>query len=263
MLWQYLAAFSQKKWNAAQAVALPKTITPLAGLSERSALEIGPVPLILAQAAGSLLKTITGQHSVSAVGQMNHTGMTFYRVYLSNDPGTFIHLAVAQNDPKSILESRIYQPYKQLIVPYSTMAQAAAAGGSPDQSWEMWLLDNDDPSIGGMIGCPVMLGDAADDPRANEPGIDPSTLGIPYARTWSANNGLRIPPLSVNEYMLRADGDKTVMQHQMMHYGRALDTETDEFLLVSAVTNDTGSSLNTWLGMDIKIDDLIVYPSAE
>jgi hypothetical protein len=277
MLWQFLTA----KWDAAgtQAIQLPKSITPLDGLSERSVVEISPVPILLAKGAGSLLKPINGRHMVSAVGlysismndDPNANRTNFFRIYLSNDPGTFIQLAVAPSEPKVVLESRLYQPYNQMEMPYNTMAEAQQAGGSPDQAWEFWLLDDPDPAIGGIIGCPDMLGKAVDDPQwadrhdVNGQLLDPNdqtVFGISYHRTWAAADGRRIAPIVATEYVMKADGKTGRVDYKMMHYGRSLDANADEFLLVAAAGIDGGSSLNTWLGINITVEDLIIYPSA-
>lgn len=243
-LWQYLTV----KWDTGQVAKLPKTITPVDGLYQRSSLILSPVPLLLAQGAGSKIRPISGQQSVFAVGTMKARGMTFFRVYL--DEGTFIHLAVEDTSPATILESRVYQSYQELDIPYELMAEARQFGGSDDQSAEFWLLDNPDPSVGGIIGCPTMYGKQDDGP-------------IAYARTWAKTDGRRIAPERITEYILKSDGVTGVSEHQTMHYGRGLDPETDEFLLVSMVMIDgTRRSLNVWLGMDIKVNNLTVYPSA-
>lgn len=252
MLWKYLVA----EWNASTAVtaSLPKTITPIDGLYQRSALELSEIPLILAQDAGSLIKPIKGNHLVPAVGRFDHQGMTFFRVYLSNDPGTFIHLAVTQADPKNILECRIYQPYSELIVPYASYDAAQQAGSYNPQTgeggetcWEFWLLDNPDPNLGGIIGCPVVSGKVQDGE-------------LQYQRTWYQNDARRVPAEVVKEYILKSDGTTGVIDHQMMHYKRALSPTIDEFYLISAATTDGSiSSLNIWLGMDISLADLRVF----
>lgn len=257
MFWQYFEAIAKKQW-AGPAPQLPKTITPIEGLSQRAALEINSVPIILASGAGSLIKNFPGHHSVVAVGKMAHTGMDFYHVYLSNDPGTYIRLVVAQTDPKTILESRIYQRYDEKVIPYQTVAEATQAGDEEPKSAEFWLLDNPDPNIGGLIGCPIMPGKFDDG-------------NIQYQRTWASENRLRIQPFIMTEYILGMDGSTSVVSHQTMHYGRGLTDSQSEYLLVSMVGQDGGArnSLNSWLGMDIEVSDttgrpdLTVYPSTE
>jgi hypothetical protein len=256
--WAYFKGLIDKEWDdlTTPVQKLPRTITPLSGLSQRAALAVNPVPLILATGAGSLIKSFPGQHSVIAIGKISHTGMDFYRVYLSNAPDSYLHLAVAQDNPTAILESRIYQPYSELILPYQTVEQANRhRAPDDDQSYlsaEFWLKDDDDPAIGGLIGCPVMPGKVEDG-------------SIGYPRTWVAEaNNMRIPPVFVTEYILDRKGGTPVHQHQMMHYGRALNAEIDEYLLVAAVSEKGGASqsLNMWLGMEVKLDDLTIYPSA-
>lgn len=257
MFWQYFEAMVNKRL-AGPAQKLPKTITPIDGLSQRAALEINPVPVILAGSAGSLIKNFPGRHNVAAVGKMTNTGMDFYHVYLSNDPGTYIRLVVAQNDPRTILESRIYQRYDEKVIPYQTVAEAQQAGDEEPKSAEFWLLDDPDPNVGGLIGCPIMPGKFEDG-------------NIQYARTWAAENRLRIQPIIMNEFILGMDGSTSVVNHQTMHYGRALTDDQSEYLLVSMVGQDGGvrNSFNSWLGMDIQVSDntgrpdLTVYGSTE
>jgi hypothetical protein len=177
-----------------------------------------------------------------------------YRAYLSQSESAFIHIATTVTDPKKILECRLYQPYKEIgtgdIIDgltdkiYNTAAEAAAAGWGPDHSWEFWMLDNPDPAVGGFLGCPVMVGKDTD----NTPH---------YQRSWVANNA-RINPIIGVERLLHADGHPAQIEHQMMHYGRALSGGVFEYMMVSKLATDVDDSLMMWIGLDIKPEDLTI-----
>lgn len=240
MLFKLLSAMAQKRWTAATSTTPPPphTETPLADVTQRSMIEISTVPLILAGAAKSLLKPIPGRNIVTAIGGLSFLGHKFYRVYLSQGEGAFLHLVVA-TDPKKILECRLYQPYHEIV---------PEKNGKDEKDWAFWLLDNPDPKFGGMIGCPIMQG-------KNEDG------GIQYQRSWVPSNPQRIQPYIVAEVVLDIEGHYSTFQHTMMHYERQLNDTLKEFLLVSAVENLGEASVNMWLGMDIETTDLSIYPA--
>jgi hypothetical protein len=238
MLFQMLSAMAQKRWAASTSSTPPppRTVTPLADLTQRGMVEISSIPLILAEGANSLLKPLPGRNIVTAIGRLDYNSLHFYRVYLSQGDGAFIHLAVG-SDPKKLLECRLYQPYYEVVPQQS---------GANELSWEFWLKDNPDPQVGGMIGCPVMQG-------KNEDGA------IPYQRSWLAG-GLRVQPVLATENLLDIDGNNTRFSHTMMHYGRRLNDTVNEYLLASAVETPDSASVNMWLGIDIEVSDLTIYP---
>lgn len=247
---QLFAAIVRKRLQAATVNTPPAvhTDTPIASLTQRSRIDISTVPIILARGSGSLIDIITGSNIVSAIGKLSlpigapsfshpeQSYIDFYRLYLSQADGVFLHLAVSRNDPKTVLECRLYQPYHR-IVPTSK------------EEWEFWLLDNPDPNVGGMIGCPIMPGKDDDGP-------------LQYTRTWIASNQ-RIEPFGVAESIVDEQGDITTMSHTMMHYARPLtDPKLAEYLLVSVVETygATEAAVYMWLGVDVDQSDLTAYP---
>lgn len=258
-LWKLFSTIVKKRWEEANVVPPPKTSTPMADLNQRSAVAIDSVPIILAEGAKSLVKHLPERGTVTAVGLMYYGNIEYYRVYLSQSDGCFLHLATKfQNiDPiRKILECRLFQPYHEIIPESATPEEARHRMGlSPEtkideaMTWSFWLLDNPDPNVGGMIGCPVMQGKEEDG-------------NIQYQRSTMQING-RVMPLLVAEKVVDSVGGEILLHHQMMGYQRTLDDgKTLEYLLVSAVLQpgqpDT-MSINMWIGIDIKPADLTVY----
>jgi hypothetical protein len=298
--WQYFSAVAKKQLVASTpAKPLVFTKTPIQDLTQRSFVELDGVPFILSNAAGSLFRDISGNHSIIGVSKLNYIEHDFYRAYLSNDAGSFIHLGVHPSKPNDILECRIYQPYNEIIplwgnreeqvvtlnthswwrsgdidypvtvlpdeyvregVEYQYITYNDADGktwniGVPkdqivyttdevDESlnWEFWLLDNPDPNIGGMIGCPIMQGKNED--------VDADGNTYQYSRTWVASNQ-RIDPVVTTELMIDVNGETTFFKHTMMHYSRPLNNDDIEYLLVSCVETDGLAYVSMWLGLDI------------
>jgi hypothetical protein len=124
-----------------------RTPTPLR-LSQDSALAISITPLILAEAAGALFKSdFPTDHTVVAVGQMKFSGLTWYRVYLSQPEGSFVHLAAKGND---LLETRLYRVYDAI--------PRANEPAMTQDDWEFWLAGNrnlDQSSLSGIVASSV------------------------------------------------------------------------------------------------------------
>jgi hypothetical protein len=260
----------------------------LAGMTQRSAVKIEPIPLIMTQTSGSLITNISGRNIVTGVGKLRYKGHLFYRIYLSQGEGTFIHLAVQESAPLKILECRLYQPYHEIIPIYACTAEEAAAmetsppaeliapvGTDFDQIWSFWLKDDSDPNVGGMLGCPMMPGKNPEIdeitgefkiPLDQNPGIDPAT-SQPwlYTRTWVPSNQRIMPTISI-ETVVDVDGGAAMVNHQMMAYARKLGTtEFFEYMLVSVSQTDAGhaeASVNFWLGMEIDAAHLTIYPAS-
>lgn len=255
MLFKLFSAMAQKRWTAATDHTPPpaRTLTPIADMTQRSAINISPIPVILAQGAKSLLKPLPEHHVIIAIGRLAYGGLGFFRVYLSQGDGAFLHLAVGA-DGKTLLECRLYQPYHEVVPLWASLdaqKRGMLPGNALDESlnWEFWLRDDPNPQIGGMIGCPSM-------PGKNEDGA------ILYQRSLASGMlGQRIAPLTASETLLDIEGHGTKLQHSLMGYGRALNETVNEYLLVAAVESPAGASVNMWLGIDIDHTDLTLYPA--
>ena len=223
-----------------------RTPTPMQ-LSQGSAVTISLTPLILAEAAGALFKSDlpTNQRS-AAVGQLSLMGFTFYRVYLTEGDGGFIHFATKGDE---IIETRLYRRYPDVngedVIP-SVNRNSEAPADQPDSAWEFWLADAD-----GYIGWPVMQSRIEDG-------------SIPYNRSWGGASASRLAPYQVVESVVSEAGLTTTLRHRMMHYSRSLtDEKQAEHLLVSAVEGDNVASVVFWLGLDLQPSDLTVYAAAD
>ena len=212
-----------------------RTMTPMQ-LSQGSAMTISMTPLILADAAGALFKSDfpTSQRS-AAVGQLSLMGFTFYRVYLTEGDGGFLHFATRGEE---IIETRLYRRYAdengEDVIPTST------------EDWAFWLADAD-----GYIGEPVMQSRDVDG-------------GLQYIRSWGGTSTAHLAPYQAVESVVNEAGLTTTLRHRMMHYSRRLtDATLAEHLLVSAVEGDNVASVVFWLGLDLQPSDLTVYAAAD
>ncbi len=264
MLFTLLGAMAKKHWQAAttDATPIPHTTTPITNLTQRSAVDFGAasIPLILAQGNGSIIQAVADRNMIYAIGTLRYLGHTIYRAYLSQSEGAFLHIAVADSKPTEVLEFRLYQPYTEFVPLWQTPEDAAAKGvPQPDMAlvWSTWLLDNPDPQIGGLIGCPTFYGKPTD----LDPSTDPQTPYL-YHRTWTPGDG-RVQPVTTIEQVLDGDGGTIRIEHDMMSYARPLKDATKfEYLMVSAASGPDGASVVYWLGVDMTPTDLTVYPPA-
>ena len=221
-----LSAIAKKKMTPTP--SLQRTKAPLR-LSQGSAVEISVVPLVLAESAGALFDhDLADRHTVIAVGRYPLFGINFTRAYLSHNAGAYPPSAT-KGDP--LVETRLYRPYSE-VIPTTV------------DEWSFWLAEED-----GYIGYPIMQSKDEDGPKQ-------------YARSWSASEA-RISPVAVTEVILDINENSTVIRHQMMHYSRILENTLVEHLLVSAVETGDGMSVNMWLGIDITIPDLSIYPALD
>ena len=222
-----LGAIAKKRLTPEQPKPV-RTKVPLR-LSQSSAVEISIVPMVLAENAGALFgSNLAERHTIVAVGQFSLFGIDITRAYLSQDPGAYLHFATHGS---AIVESRLYRPYDEVI---------PATG----EEWAFWLDQAD-----GYIGYPIMQ--SKDDDGQQQ-----------YSRSWSPGE-TRINPFEVIEKITDAVGNTTVVQHQMMHYSRAMAGDVPEHLLVSAAATADGMSVNLWLGINLVPHDLTIFPSLD
>lgn len=222
-----LTAIAKKKLTV-ETVMPTRTAAPLR-LSQGSALTLSIVPVVLAEHAGSLFgHDIAERHTIVAVGRYAMMGLNFTRCYLSQSDGGYLHFATKGNQ---IVETRIYKPYAEQI--------PATA-----EEWAFWLADLD-----GYIGYPVMQSKDEDGP-------------VQYQRSWSGGDA-RISPMQPVEGIVDSTGAAITVRHQMMHYTRALADDLAEHMLVSAVQTDDGMSVNFWLGINLDVPDLTVFPAVD
>lgn len=204
-----------------------RTPAPLR-LSQGSAVDINIVPLVLAEHGGALFSPdLPLHHTIVAVGQYSLFGLRFTRCFLSQQDGAYLHFVRKGDD---IVESRVYVPYLELTPATS-------------EEWAFWLADLD-----GYIGYPIMQSKDQDGP-------------IQYSRSWNPGN-TRVPPLATTECLADMTGTQAI-DHQLMHYTRELDDSLCEHMLVSAVETNEGMSVNFWLGIDLAITDLTVFPAVD
>jgi Protein of unknown function (DUF2491) len=202
-------------------------------LSQDSAVTLSMVPVVLAEAAGSLIKSdMPSDHKIVADGEMSVFGIQYLRAYLSNGDGAFIQFAMRGD---KVAETRFYKPYAE-VIPVSS------------DDWAFWIGQEN-----GYIGAPMVQ-------SKEEDGL------LPYYRTWSQSDR-RIDPIIAVEHILDAAGTRSSLRHSMMHYARTLAAAPNqslaEYLLVSVVETPSGASVNFWLGMDIAEADLTVFPAAD
>jgi len=227
----YFRAFKEHHLSP-QAPKPPRTRMPLR-LSQDSAVTISATPLVLNEAAGSLIKSdLPSDHKIIFVGELAVYGVQYLRAYLSNGDGAFIQFATRGD---KVVETRLYKPYAE-VIPAST------------DEWNFWLGQQN-----GYIGAPVVQ-------SKEEDGL------LPYQRVWGQGDQ-RIDPIITTEQILDAAGVRSSLRHSLMLYARALTAVSNqssaEYLLVSVVETPSGASVNFWLGMDIAEADLTVFPAAD
>lgn len=227
----YWHAFKERHLTP-QAPKPPRTRMPMR-LSQDSAVTISATPLVINEAAGSLIKSdLPPDHKIVAVGELALYGIQYLRAYLSNSDGAFIQFATRGD---KVVETRLYKPYTE-VIPAST------------DEWNFWLGQQN-----GYIGAPVVQ-------SREEDGL------LSYQRTWGQGDQ-RIDPIIATEQILWADGTRSSLRHSLMHYARTLAAAPQqslaEYLLVSVVETPSGASVNFWLGMDIAEADLTVFPAAD
>lgn len=246
------------------------------------------------------IRDIGAHQSVVGISKMRYIGSDFYRAYLSKDAGSFIHLGVnpanghidecriyqPYNEIIPVYKDRVEQVEKVPVVPYwrsgdtdypvivsaedylhegvvyvyvtYSDADGEHRTGVPkeqvlyfqdiDESldWDFWLLDNPDPNVGGLIGCPTMQGKAVDG-------------GIEYIRTWVASNA-RIDPVVVQERIVDADGETTVINHTMMHYSRQIDDKFEYFLVdAMEIPGEALPSVVQYVGLDVPVANIKIF----
>jgi len=238
---QFLSNFAKLKHEQWTAKDQPHTRTPVPlNLSQEAAVEISNVPFLLLDGTDSLIKPPPQRHVITAVGIMTPSdqpvGVIIYNSYLSNLEGGFI-----QTSNKDATSARLFHSYFE-------------AEPSTEDEWAFYLDDKD-----GYIGYGTFQSTDQDGKKQ-------------YHRRWSPGDK-RIPPIQYTERVINPFGVDTVLQHRMMLYSRSVrgngplgdtvitEATADEYLLVSAVTTDTGSTVNLWLGIDIPAGDLTVYPA--
>ena len=169
---------------------------------------------------------------VSAMGKFSIGDSTIHRFYL--DAGDTIYMLQIIIDKKgAIEEGKLYMPFDEVY---------------PNQDgWDYWLNEKD-----GYIGYSLFQ----------------TEDGIQYQRAWD-NDGEQInlpagtnhiPPVEFTERIYHdAYGDSWEdVQHSAMLYGRDVTEDVQEFLLVSAVEEEDGASIQLMVGIPVEPTSLKV-----
>jgi hypothetical protein len=151
-----------------------------------------------------------------------------HRFYLESEKTVYM-LQVVTDERKNLQEIKLFMPFDELY---------------PDD-WDFWLSPRD-----GYIGMNVFQ----------------TKDGVEYFRVWE-NSGAetvlqddgkggritRIPPLqfmekiSFDEYGRESE----IVKYDSMLYGRHVNDNVDEYLLVSAVSEQDGASVQLMVGMEL------------
>ena len=103
-------------------------------LSQGSAVTISITPLVLAESEGSVFGSdFPNDNKIIAVGQYDLFNTAYYRCYLSQSEGAFLHFAMRGNDA---VERRLYRLIDEVDPPTAS-------------DWAFWLDEN------GYIGNPI------------------------------------------------------------------------------------------------------------
>ncbi len=197
------------------------------GLRMNGMVDVPEVDFIL---AGADLKVKHPKESlvVASIGVIPVGDSKLHRFYLNSSQGIYV-LQVLADKNQAIEECKFYMPYDEVY---------------PDD-WDFWLSKTD-----GYIGFSVFQ----------------TKDGTSYERVWEdagaetvieedehGNRLTRIPPVPLYEvvYMDPFGQQRETVRYESMLYGRHVNDQVDEFLLVSSVEESDGASIQIMAGIEL------------
>jgi hypothetical protein len=190
--------------------------------------EISEVEFVLGGSDLKIKHPGTGS-TVVTIGAFSLGQSDVRRLYLDSDNGMYM-LQVVLDRNKSVEECKLFMPYDEVY----------------PEDWSFWLADED-----GYIGLNVFqLKD-----------------GTQYDRVWEDEDSMRIveqddqgtritriPPLEYLEtiYSDRTGGSMETVKYDTMLYGRQVNESVYEYLMVSAVNDQEGASVQIMVGIELQ-----------
>lgn len=193
-----------------------------------SLVTIPEIDLVLAESEGSILPKITGNQTVTAMGQYQLFGLDVFHSYLSQD-GAFIR-TVAKGD--KVMECAIFVR-RDRIEPQS------------EEDWAFWLghYHDGDFAEAGLIGWPQFQ---VDDPEK-----------IIYDRSWNPSvSGIK--PITFMETVTHKSELREMVNHEAMEYSRRLSTDIVETIFVTLAHSGNQASVDIYVGIPLNVNNLKV-----
>jgi len=198
------------------------------GLRVNGMIEVDEVDFIL---GGPDLKVKQPKSSeiILSYGRFVIGSSTVHRCYFSSGDIPYMLQIVVDGQQGALEECKLFMAHDEIY----------------PQDWDFWLSEKD-----GYIGLSVFQ-------------IKDGTL---YWRVWENDDAqvvvqqdsqgepiTHIPPVQFIETMYYdAYGERTeTLKHDAMLYGRHVNQEVDEYLLISAVNERDGASVQIWLGLEL------------
>ncbi len=201
------------------------------GFHQGSVIEIPDLATALARADSSLIGDTDHSQQITAVGRYTLFDRSVFNCHLS-DGVSFIRL-VTQKD--QILESALFV-MRDEIVPASK------------EDWTFWLGSHQRGGQveHGLIGWPQFQVDT-----------DPPTM---YNRSWAPGEH-GVEPVAYTETITDLNGETSRIAHESMEYWRQLgdDPNAIEMILVTAASSGNDASVDVYVGIPIKTEDLKVF----
>jgi hypothetical protein len=198
------------------------------GLRMNGLVEISQVEFVLGGNDLKIKHPGTGS-TVVAIGVFSLGQSNVRRLYLDSDNGMFM-LQVVLDRNKTVEECKLFMPYDEIY----------------PEDWRFWLADED-----GYIGLNVFqLKDGSQYSRAWE---DEDAMTV-VEQDDQGNQITRIPPL---EYLETICHDRTgrsmeTVKYDTMLYERQVNESLFEYLMVSAVNDQEGASVQIMVGIELQ-----------
>jgi hypothetical protein len=197
------------------------------GLRFNCLIEFPEVDFILA-GADLLIKYPGSSCSVVSYGKFPVGDSMLHRFYLDTSEGPYM-LQIVADSKKIIEECKLFMPYDEIY---------------PDD-WGFWLAEQD-----GYIGLSIF--DTKSSVRFFRVWENPEATRIVESNTDGATID-RIPPVRfVETIYLDPFGEKTeTVTYETMLYGRHVNESVDEYLMISAVDESDGASVQIMVGLEL------------
>lgn len=197
------------------------------GLRFNCLVEFPEVDFILA-GSDLLIKYPGSGCSVISFGKFPVGDSMAYRFYLSSSAGPYMLQLVADSN-KVIEESKLFMPYDEIF----------------PEDWGFWLADND-----GYIGLSVF--DTKNSTRFYRVWENAEATRV-VEEDGQGGQIDRIPPVRFVEKIFTDPFGETTenVTHDSMLYGRHVNENVDEYLLISAIDEPEGASVQIMVGLEL------------
>ncbi len=200
------------------------------GLRFNCLVELPEVDFILA-GSDLLIKYPGSDCSVASLGKFAVGDSMAYRLYLDSSAGPYM-LQIVADSKKVVEECKLFMPYDEVFP-------------SGDDDWAFWLAEED-----GYIGLNI---------------FDTKT-SVRFFRVWENSDDVRVlekdasgarldripPERFIEKIYLDPYGERTeTITYDAMLYGRQVTENVDEYLMVSAVDQSDGASVQIMVGVEL------------